>query len=169
MTKEIERKWLLENRPPRNHLESGIHNYIRQGYIAIDPKGGEVRVRQVGKRDLTPNYTLTAKTAGGLVRGEVELTISAEDFEEFWRMTEGRQLTKDRYDIKLGGGLHLEVDQYHGPLFGLFTAEVEFTSTETAEDFELPDWLQPAVDVTNRPEFKNAALATAKSIPSLPE
>src|SRR3954447_17300189 len=102
---EIERKFLLDALP--EGLDAGAR--IEQGYVALDPAGAEVRVRRKGDE-----HTLTVKTGAGLVRGEEELALSAEDFARLWPLTDGRRVLKSRHLVDLGAGLTAEVDVYEG-------------------------------------------------------
>ena len=63
--------------------------------------------------------------------------------------------------------LVLEVDVYHGKHEGLITLEFEFQSIEQAELFELPGWIDPAIDVTDDPRFKNKELSRSRKTPDL--
>jgi hypothetical protein len=46
-TKEIERKWLVEELPDLSRIKG---KDISQGYIAVTSEGTEVRIRQKGKK-----------------------------------------------------------------------------------------------------------------------
>lgn len=147
--KEIERKWTISEVPA--NLHEFDHKTIRQGYIAIDEQGTEVRLR-----DKEGTYTLTVKSKGGLVRGEFETPISADQFNTLWGTTEGKRVEKTRYSIPSGQST-IELDVYEGNLAGLVTAEVEFTSVDAAYKFEVPNWF--GVDVTEDGNYKNQNLA----------
>ncbi len=140
---EIERKWLVSAVPDA----LGEGDPIEQGYLAIEPGLGEARVRRSSK-----GCRLTAKRGAGLVRGEWEITLSAEQFEAMWPATEGRRVEKVRY--RLGP---IELDVYEGALAGLIVAEVEFASVEEAAAFEVPGWF--GEDVTEDPAYRNQRLA----------
>ena len=143
---EIERKFLLDVRPP--DLAAGKR--IEQGYLALD---GPVSVRV---RRKAGEATLTIKSGSGLARVEEEWPLSAERFDALWPLTEGRRVLKTRYLVPLGA-LTAEVDDYEGPLRGLLTAEVEFGSVADAEAFSPPGWM--GTDVTDDPRYGNRALA----------
>jgi adenylate cyclase len=145
---EIERKFLIES-PPRHLPEPGVA--IDQGYLAVGDDGSEVRVRRAGER-----LTLTAKRGDGLVRGEHEVELSAEQFDALWPATEGRRLRKTRFRVP-AGELTIELDLYAGELSGLAVAEVEFPSIDAADTFEAPAWF--GAEVTDDPRYKNRALA----------
>ena len=131
MTVEIERRYWMTELP--EGLDSAQWCFIRQGYLSID-QNSEVRIRACDG-----NFTLTVKTGSGLVRQEVEITLSMEDFERLWPLTEGRRLEKRRTEFRRDGTL-FHIDQYLQPLDFLL-AEVEFSSEAHAEAFNPPDFL----------------------------
>ncbi len=147
--KEIERKFLVSELPP--NLDQYEHKAIQQGYLAIDPNGTEVRVRDKGGK-----HTMTVKSKGDLTRGERESPISSEQFDIFWPATEGRRVEKTRYTIPHQGHT-IELDIYEGNLQGLVTAEVEFGDWHDADDFTPPEWFSGEVTYDDR--FKNQQLA----------
>src|SRR4051794_9750402 len=116
---EIERKFLVGDLPA--DLPDFPASEIRQGYLAVDEDGTEVRIRS---RD--GSATLTVKQGAGRSRAEEELELGAEDFERLWPLTAGRRVEKRRYEVPASDGLTIEVDVYAGELAGLVIAEVEF-------------------------------------------
>ena len=146
---EIERKYLVAELP----ADLGDHpsKTILQGYLAIDERGGEVRLRQKGER-----FFETVKSGHGLERSEAEIELSRAQFEALWSAVGDRQVRKIRYEIPVGD-LTLEVDVYDGPHAGLVTAEVEFTTVEASRSWEPPGWL--GLEVTLNESFKNRNLA----------
>jgi adenylate cyclase len=155
---EIERKFLVGEVP--GGLERSASAEIRQGYVAIEPDGGEVRVRSRDGR-----AELTVKRGDGRTRSEDELEIDDSQFARLWPLTAGRRIEKTRHLVPLPDGLTLELDVYAGALAGLVTAEVEFPSQAAAEAFEPPPWV--GRDVTDDPRYKNQRLAT-EGIPAPP-
>lgn len=147
---EIERKFLVN---PKEFTAIDLQNGVRikQGYLAIEPNGTEVRLREKGTA-----HTLTVKSSGELVRAEKEIELSAVQFSQLWPLTEGRQLDKYRYTVELGE-VTAEVDRYLGRLSGLVTVEVEFENEAQAAAFEVPEWF--GTDVTAHGVFKNRHLA----------
>jgi CYTH domain-containing protein len=131
---------------------------IEQGYLAVSADGVEVRIRRAGSAT-----TLTVKSGSGLVRVEEELEIDEGRFEALWPLTEGRRIVKTRSVVDLGDGLNAEVDEYHGALEGLWTAEVEFASEDASAAFEPPAWLGD--EVTGDERYANRALSRAGSPP----
>jgi adenylate cyclase len=151
VSSEIERKFLVSELP--GDLERHRSAAIRQGYVAIEPDGTEVRVRQRGER-----AELTVKRGAGRTRAEYELELDAGAFARLWPLTEGRRIEKTRYALPLDGGLTVELDVFTGELSGLATAEVEFASEADADAFGAPTWL--GREVTDDPRYKNQRLAT---------
>jgi CYTH domain-containing protein len=148
---EIERKFLVGDIPDLENRDS-VH--IEQGYLALAADGGaEVRLR---RRD--GDLLLTVKGGTGEVRVEEELELEPETFESLWPLTEGRRVSKTRHLIPLGERT-VELDLYEGPLDGLVTAEVEFTSEDDAHRFDPPEWL--GIEVTGDERYLNERLATA--------
>lgn len=146
---EIERKFLVirERMPlPVTGME------IMQGYVAIEPEGAEVRLREKGDKIL-----LTVKSSGSMTRAEAETEITREQFDTLWPFTLGRRIEKMRYDIPLGGGLTCELDIFSGGLRGLVMAEVEFTDEDSAKAFQPPEWF--GEEVTDDKRYKNKNLA----------
>ncbi|MBU0487076.1 MAG: CYTH domain-containing protein [Bacteroidetes bacterium] len=146
---EIERKWLIEKLPEGLVLPPA--NVIRQSYLAIDPAGTVVRVRQ--KND---KYFLTMKGAGLLSRHEAEMELQKADFEQFMTLSNGRDVEKNRYCLPFGE-YTIELDIFSGKLSGLMLAEVEFKDIATAKQFSPPVWF--GKEVTTFPEYTNAAMA----------
>jgi CYTH domain-containing protein len=146
---EIERKFLLD--APPSVVEGRPSTRILQGYIAIT-EDTEVRVRARGDDRL-----LTAKGGRGMVRREVTVPLTAEQFDGMWPLTEGRRVTKRRWVIA-DGDIELEIDVFDGDLDGLVIVEIEFPTPEASAAFTPPDWCGP--EVTDDERYRNAALAT---------
>ncbi|MFF4345645.1 adenylate cyclase [Kitasatospora sp. NPDC001540] len=151
---EIERKFLV---PDGETVPDGREFAVRQGYLVLGPEGAEARVREQDGA-----CSLTVKRGTGLVRGEWETPLSADQFADLWPATEHARVDKTRRIVPLGPD-EAVVDTYHGRLAGLRTAEVEFTDPGRAAAFTPPPWFGP--EVTDRPEFKNQRLATADAPP----
>lgn len=151
---EIERKFVLRGIPEGVHLG----REIIQGYLRFDP---EVRLRRI-----KGGHKLTIKSHGTLTRDETELSIPGVLFDLLWPLTGSNVVRKTRYLLDYND-LVLEVDVYSGKHEGLITLECEFRSTEQAELFELPEWIGPAIDVTDDPRFKNKELSRSRKTPDL--
>jgi adenylate cyclase len=147
---EVERKWLVGQAPPEALGVKGER--IDQGYLVICPDGDEVRLRLRGS-----HHYLTMKSGRGLVREELEVELTSEQYEVLWPATEGRRVEKVRRVLEAGGGLAIELDEYTGPLTGLLTAEVEFADADAASEFDAPSWF--GRDVTEDDDYRNQRLA----------
>jgi adenylate cyclase len=147
---EVERKWLV-GQPPAEALAVDGER-IDQGYLVVCPDGSEVRLRLRGSR----RY-LTMKSGRGLVREELEVELTSEQYDVLWPATEGRRVEKVRRVLEAGGGLAIELDEYAGPLTGLLTAEVEFPDADAASEFDAPSWF--GRDVTEEDDYRNQRLA----------
>ncbi len=153
MAKEIERKFVVHHVPIELHSIQPC--VIRQGYLAVDSNGTEVRIREKGSL-----FSLTIKSSGSLTREEVEVAISAPDFESLWQFVDGRMVTKKRFVLGHAPEM-LEIDVYEGPLAGLVVCEVEFPTEDHAGHFSPLPWMGP--EVTANPRFKNRSLAALDS------
>ncbi len=150
MALEIERKFLVSRVP--DSLPSCRVEQIEQGYLAIEADEVEVRLRRRGD-----GTYLAVKRGSGQERNEVEVEVSAEQFQALWPLTAGRRLRKARYYVPTEAG-EIELDVYLGALEGLITAEIEFSPGQSPESFEPLDWL--GEELTGHPGYANKALAT---------
>lgn len=149
MSVEIERKFLVTSLPEA--MDRYPHERIVQGYVVVGADGSEVRLRRKGRKHFE-----AVKTGRGEIRSELEVELTAAQFDTLWEATSGRRIEKTRYEIR-HAGLVMEVDVYHGELAGLVTAECEFASPEESRRFVPPDWF--GREVTNDPAYKNQSLA----------
>jgi CYTH domain-containing protein len=150
---EIERKFLVGADPP---IAGASGRAIAQGYLAIAGKDGaplEIRVRRIEAHD----FFLTFKSSGGQTRTEIELPLTAEQFDQLWRYTSSYRLEKKRYLIELPDSLLAQFDVYEGTLHGLRVVEVEFPSEAEAKEFVPPAWF--GAEITGDPQYRNANLA----------
>ncbi len=150
---EVERKWLVGEAPA--DVLAARAEPIQQGYLAAEEGGAEVRLRRRSGRCF-----ITAKSGRGLVRRELEVEISPEQFDALWPGTDGRRLEKTRRVVELSGhpgNPSVELDEYAGALAGLWVAEVEFPDEKSANAFRAPAWF--ADEVTEREEYRNRSLA----------
>lgn len=130
---EIERKWLLDGWPAG--LPETGRAQMRQGYIATAPV---VRIREAvgpGRRD----WILCFKSAGTLVRREIETPISEETFRALEEFIGKPLVTKEFRTYRLPGGETLEASRVDAGLpTEFYYAEVEFPSVEAARAFVPP-------------------------------
>src|SRR5690625_7968218 len=109
---EIERKYLVDNLPPEVSQAAGTK--YRQGYLVIDDERAlTVRLRREG--DV---YRLAIKKGRGEVRTEVELPMSASQFDARRNEAEAIPLEKTRYVLPIGE-VNAEVDGREGGREGL--------------------------------------------------
>lgn len=111
-----------------------------------------MRLRRLGDQSY-----LTIKHGRGQRRIEAEVEIGDEQFAALWPLTEGRRLRKSRHYSQIDAG-EAEIDVYQGPLEGLITVEVEFSSDQLSESFIPPEWMGP--ELTGEPGYANRNLAT---------
>jgi adenylate cyclase len=146
---EIERKFLLSERP--EWLDRHPSAEIEQGYLAIVEGETEVRLRRKDGDTL-----LTVKQGSGEARREEEVDLNEEQFSSLWPLTDGRRVSKRRYQVP-HGDLTIEIDVFKGALEGMLLGEVEFASEEASKAFEPPAWLGD--EVTGDGRYANESLA----------
>ena len=124
---EIERRWLVNGWP---ELEPTALVHMDQGYFSTRPA---VRVRREAEAGGPCRYVVCFKGKGGLVREEIELPVTAEQYQSLTEMLTGPMIQKEQRRYSLPGGLTLEVNSVDPQLdTGFFYAEVEFSSEEDA-------------------------------------
>lgn len=156
---EIERKFEVPSDRKEWRKQSIRSFRIVQGYFG-GQGAASVRVRITGDADANLNIK---SSEGGLSRLEYEYPIPVEEAREMLRsFCAGRLVEKTRYIVPAAeAGLRWEIDEYHGPLAGHFTAEIELPEPDFP--FERPGWL--GVERTGDPRFNNAGLAHAQAWP----
>lgn len=149
---EIERKWKLEYLP--NYCKyNSEKKRIDQGYIFNDDF--ELRIRRSVFNGVT-NYYITTKSNGNLVRNEWETEIPKWVYDSLSVKVKSF-LIKDRF-ITYRDDLKFEIDNYYFNLAGLIILECEFNTIQEANSFVLPEWIGPAVEITNDDYYKNKNL-----------
>lgn len=151
--KEIERKFWLRQLP--SFISELPSTQIKQGYLALNPEGQEVRLRKNNN-----TYWLTVKSDGGIERSEYEISLSPQQFEALWPAVEEQIILKTRY-LWEKDSLQVEIDVYHQPLEGLIVAEVEFQSREDAQKYIPEPWMSK--DITHLNFLKNKNLLQYQS------
>lgn len=144
---EIERKFLIHSIPFA--LDSYKCRFIEQAYLNTKPV---VRVRQDNEE-----YYLTYKGKGYLEREEYNLPLDKESYIHLRDKADGIIITKKRYEIPYLDKYIIELDIFEGTYDGLVFAEVEFSSTEEANNFTPPDWF--GEDVTFEQKYCNSSLS----------
>jgi CHAD domain-containing protein/CYTH domain-containing protein len=151
--REVERKYLLTGLPPAAAGRPSA--VIEQGYLP-----GERLVERLRRIRTNGGVRLvrTVKEGSGLVRLEIEETVTPEVFQALWPLTAGRRLRKRRYRVP-DGDLTWEIDEFLDR--DLVLAEVELPSVKA--DLSVPEWLRPSVarEVTDDPAYGNAELSRA--------
>lgn len=135
---EIERKFAVVKMP--DDLEKFEREEIEQGYLCIKPT---VRIRK-SNDEYTLNYKWKQKGLEEKVaiqNIEYTMPLTKENYQILLNKIENNLIKKDRYKIPIDNGLTVELDVFHGNLEGLVFAEVEFSSLESAENFDKPEWL----------------------------
>ena len=156
---EIERKFEVPAEQVGWRAQAVKSFPIVQGYFG-GHGAASVRVRISG--DDKANLNIKSNDVG-ISRLEYEYPVPVADAREMLRHFCGdRVVEKTRYIVPATEeGLFWEIDEYHGPLEGHFTAELEIPD----EDFQFsrPTWL--GIERTGDPRFTNAALAAAQCWP----
>lgn len=143
---EIERKFLIKSLPD---LENVSYHEIEQAYLCTGPV---IRIR---KQDT--EYYLTYKAKGFLAREEYNLPLTKEAYEHLIKKADGNIITKKRYLIPYLS-YTIELDIFEGKFSGLVIAEVEFQTTDEAQNFKAPEWFEE--DVTYDEKYHNSYLSS---------
>jgi len=150
---EIEKKWLIDKEKIPYNLSNAEVIEIEQTYISFSP---EIRVRRINKGE---EYTFAVKTnmtSDGMIRDEMENSITEEEYNNMIKKREGSTIYKTRYQF-LDGDYVLAIDIFSGDLEGLAYLEIEFENEEQANNFKEPNWV--IKDVTGDVNYKNGHLA----------
>ncbi|MBX9742323.1 MAG: CYTH domain-containing protein [Chthoniobacterales bacterium] len=148
MSIEIERKFLVTSNAWRDAAKEGTT--FCQGYLSRAPEAS-VRVRIEGDDSF-----LTIKgPLKGITRAEFQYPIPFEDAEKLLLLCVTPLVIKTRYKVHYKKQLW-EVDEFHGENDGLFLAEIELPTPETA--IHLPPWVGKEVSAEMR--YYNSNLAT---------
>jgi adenylate cyclase len=156
MGKEIERKFLLSAFPQAelDHKEITLisKQTIYQTYLAFS-EDEEIRVRQLVDKDGLSHYTHTFKSGHGLVREEIEYSISESMYKQLLANTGLIPLEKVRTKVDFHG-IVLEIDEYKQ--MELVVIEVEFPNVHAAQIFPAPEWF--GRELGQEEEFRNKTL-----------
>ena len=156
---EIEHKFLLKPGDDSWRAQATRRVEVVQGYLAVG--AATVRVRLQSNK---PDGVLCIKGEGtGLARPEFEYAIPADEARAMLEgLCGGRTVAKTRHYVPAAEkNLVWEIDEYHGPFEGHFTAELEVPSADTP--FSRPSWL--GREVSDDLRYRNAALAEAQAWP----
>lgn len=147
---EIERKFLIEGFPEDLPLKEEA--ILHQGYISVMPT---VRIRKKIS-DKGTGYKMTVKSAGEMVRHEVEFDIPMEKYEELAEVFCPDPIIKLKRNYVLPDGKILEcnlVDE--GTENEFMYAEIEFETVAEAERYPLPPFLGKEVTFDNSYKMNN--------------
>lgn len=154
MSLEIERKFLLPEFPNALVEDAKLkvlsEQRIEQTYLAID-ENQELRVRRIvdlANGDVT--YTHTFKLGNGMLREEIEYSISESIYGQVINAFGFVPLTKNRITAEWDGRV-IEIDTYDQ--IKLSVLEVEFDSEEAANTFQAPDWF--GKDISSERQYSN--------------
>lgn len=153
--KEIERKWLIKmDDIPYNLNDSNVQKFeIKQTYLCFDP---EMRVRDYNNGQ---SFEFTMKnnmSSDGLIRDEINIDITKEQYNNLVKKQEGTTINKTRYQFYADGQL-IAIDIFHGELEGLAYMEIEFKTEAESREYKEPKWI--IKDVTSDVNYKNGHLA----------
>jgi len=148
MASEIERKFLIKT--ITIDINQFPHKDILQWFLNDPSTGKSIRVRHIWDE-----YKVTRKKWHGLIREEIEVNISKEEFDQLRFQVENHFIEKTRYYITYND-LMIELDIYKN-LQWLKTAEVEFASKRDAKKFVAPERF--GEEITTMREATNAYIA----------
>lgn len=127
---EIERKWLVKGWP--SGLKLLYTEKMRQGYISTNPT---VRIRK--ETNIDDKFILCFKSSGKLIRKEIEIEITKDQFMELEDLIGKPLINKIRKTYLLNDGHHLEVNLVdENTANEFYYAEIEFKSEEEAQAFD---------------------------------
>lgn len=156
---EIERKFLIKkpNLEALMERDDVVKTSILQTYLKVTTPGVERRVRQRGDGKNFSYYYTEKTTLSDMSRQETERRISVHEYLSL--LLEGeKSLRKDRYCF-LHQNQYFELDVYPD---WKDEAILEIELTEETQEVILPSWIEVIREVTDDPNYKNAALAKAK-------
>jgi CYTH domain-containing protein len=157
---EIERKFLVRGRPDDGALDRLVHSEvveIEQTYLLV-AAGSEARVRRRGQRGAyTYTHTVKRPLAAGQ-RVEQERPITGREYVALLAQADpSRRTIRKRRRCFLWENQYFELDEFIEPHAGLRILEAELD--DAAQTLALPPFLEIEREVTNEPEYANAALA----------
>ena len=132
--------------------------YFNTGFIKETKESPAIRLQMIkhydDKNDCIKDYArVTFKGPGKISRPEFEYNIPKEDAEGIAAMA-SYLVSKCRYNIDFDGQLW-EVDQFFGPLRGLWLAELELKSED--QEIKIPEWILE--EVTENIKYSNFYMA----------
>lgn len=147
---EIERKWIVNSFPNSIYTPESAY-IIDQSYLNTDP---EVRIRKqelYSVSDQTdPTYYLAIKSNGDLIREEIEVKITKDEYYNIQKMI-GEEPIKKLYKRYKFANFIIEISKVDD---SWYYAEVEFNNEDEAKAFVFPFPDIVIQEVTNNPKFK---------------
>lgn len=161
---EIEKRYLCHAKELKKFLKKSQINYIIQNieqFYLIAKPGETLRYRKDSNR-----YFKNQKRGSGLIRQEKEEEISKKEYLKAKAKNSGGVIKKDRYRFLIDNNLY-ELDIFKGTLKGLSILEIEFSDIYNANNYKIPQVLEPFIikDITNENIYSNAALSRSMKIP----
>jgi len=150
--KEIERKFLVDKSKLPDLSQFKCID-VKQGYLSQLRDSLSVRVRSFDDK----KFFLEMKDGSGMIRNELTLYITKEEFDSLFPSCGDRIIIKKRYEIpsEKNDGKILEVDVYRD--FEFITCEYEGDTEEDVESLIWEDWFTE--ELTNKPNYSNKSLA----------
>ncbi|MGG1552281.1 CYTH domain-containing protein [Paenibacillus ferrarius] len=156
MGAEIERKYLLASFPEAeladNTLKRVSKQYIYQTYLAFS-EDQEIRVRKLVDPTGEKHFTHTFKSGHGMMREEVEYSITEPIYDQLLARSGLIPLEKIRTTLEADGHTY-EIDEYKQ--IDLMVVEVEFPDLSAAEAFTPPSWFGRELGAEE--EFRNKTM-----------
>ena len=155
---EMERKFLIEY-PDLSWLEKNPlcrKIEIEQVYLKSAPEE-EIRIRKRGEKGHYIYYETHKKALDGMKRMSTERHLSKSEYRHLMKNADPgrRRINKTRYCLTQGNRYY-EIDIYP---FWSDKAILEIELRDEKEKVRLPQEIRVLKEVTNDPEYKNAALA----------
>lgn len=155
---ECERKFKLLEFDPSQLSDTTVEIQIVQTYLVSTKPGVTERVRARGQHNHWFYFHTTKEPLGPGEVIEHDRLISKEEYESLLvrRDVDRKPIIKTRHCFAFQDQ-YCEVDEFAGHLRDLTMLEVELHSME--QPVTIPDFLGPYVEVTDDPDYSNAALA----------
>lgn len=153
---EIEKKYKVKRLP--ENLNDFDHKTIEQSYL--NKGGAPIRLRKFIEGDQI-HYIFSKKVRieeGTFECIEYNIELPESIYQDLLNAKEGRTIKKTRYKIPLSDGLNVDLDVFHDFFEGVCVAEIEYRSTEQANNYKIPDWLGEELD--NSGKLSNGYMAT---------
>jgi CYTH domain-containing protein len=151
MTKEIERKFLVDIGKIRPVLDATTRRYSLKQYYIASSRELSIRLRMENSQ----RVVLAIKSGTNpMEMNEFEFVLPWEAYEDRRKEMVGVEISKLRHYVEFDGRTW-EVDVFYGDLEGLIVAEIECDDAASISHF--PEWVTKEVTFDTR--FKNARLA----------